>query len=92
MALLDQGHPATAAALLRDNGWDAFHVRDFPKMLALTGAACPSVVLIRLQRLRAAELAALLISAWQENEYAIDAGCVLKISARGLRIRLLPLK
>ncbi len=26
--VLDQGLPATAAALLRDAGWDAIHVRE----------------------------------------------------------------
>jgi predicted nuclease of predicted toxin-antitoxin system len=117
--LLDQGLPATAALLLRNDGWDAIHVRevsmqkaddteilefgardsrvvitldrDFPQILALTAASRPSVVLIRQQRLRATGLAALLASIWREHEDALDQGCVLKVSARGTRIRLLPL-
>ena len=36
--------------------------RDFPEMLVLTGSAGPSVVLVRQQRLRAAEVAALKVS------------------------------
>lgn len=66
--------------------------RDFPQILALTSAARPSVVLIRQQRLRAADVAALLTSIWGENEAALDRGCVLKVGTRGTRIRPLPLK
>jgi predicted nuclease of predicted toxin-antitoxin system len=88
--VLDQGRPASAAMILREDGWDAAHVRemqmqkasdieilefaaresrvvitldrDFPQILALTAAARPSVVLVRQQRLRAAEIAALITS------------------------------
>jgi predicted nuclease of predicted toxin-antitoxin system len=65
--------------------------RDFPQILALTAATRPSVVLIRQQRLRAPEVAALIASIWREHEHALDHGCVLKVSARGTRTRLLPL-
>ena len=118
--LLDQGLPSTAAMILRQDGWDAVHVReigmhaaadaailnyaareshvvitldrDFPRMLALMGASRPSVVFVRRQRLRAAEVAALLTSVWREHEPALDRGCVVKVTARGARVRLLPLK
>jgi predicted nuclease of predicted toxin-antitoxin system len=66
--------------------------RDFPQILALTSASWPSVVLIRQQRLRAAPLAALIVSVWQEHEDALDKGCVIKVSARGTRSRRLPLR
>jgi len=117
--VLDQGLPATAAMILREDGFDAVHTReiqmheatdieildyaaresrvvitldrDFPQILALTAAARPSVILVRQQRLRAAEVAALIISIWREHEHALDRGCVVKVSARGTRIRLLPL-
>jgi predicted nuclease of predicted toxin-antitoxin system len=90
--LLDQGLPATAAAILREDGWDAIHAReigmraatdmeildyaasesrvvitldrDFPQILALTAAVRPSVVLVRQQRLRATEVAALIASTY----------------------------
>src|SRR5713226_7427773 len=66
--------------------------RDFPQILALTAATRPSVVLIRQQRLRAAEVAALIASIWREHEDALDQGCTLKVSARGTRARLLPVR
>jgi predicted nuclease of predicted toxin-antitoxin system len=66
--------------------------RDFPEMLALTGAVRPSVVLIRQQGLRAAEVAGLVKAIFHENEVALDQGCVIKASARGTRVRLLPLR
>jgi predicted nuclease of predicted toxin-antitoxin system len=118
--VLDQGLPATAARILRDNGWDAVHAReldmheatdteileyaaresrvvitldrDFPQIMALTAATRPSVVFIRQQRLRAAEVAALIATVWREHEHALDRGCVVKVSARGTRTRFLPMK
>ena len=66
--------------------------RDFPEILALTAAVSPPVILVRQQRLCAAELAALVGSVWQGNERVLAQGCVLKVSARGTRVRLLPLK
>jgi predicted nuclease of predicted toxin-antitoxin system len=117
---LDQGLPATAATILRDDGWDAVHVReiamneatdseileyaagesrvvitldrDFPQILALTAAHRPSVVLIRQQRLRGPELAALIVSIWRSHENALEQGCVLKTGTRGIRVRRLPLR
>ena len=66
--------------------------RDFPQILALTGASCPSVVLVRRQHLDGAAVADLLRAAWTEHEASLAQGCVLKIGARGVRIRLLPLR
>jgi predicted nuclease of predicted toxin-antitoxin system len=66
--------------------------RDFPQILALTGAGRPSVVLIRQQRLRAADVAALVMRVCQEHERELETGCVLKVGARGTRIRMLPLQ
>ncbi len=65
--------------------------RDFPQILALTAASRPSVVLVRQQGLRAAEVAALITSVWQ-HEAQLDRGCVVTVSARGTRVRLLPME
>lgn len=66
--------------------------RDFPQILALTAANRPSVVLIRRQRLRAAELASLVASIWRDHERALEQGCVLKAGSRGMRVHRLPLR
>ena len=66
--------------------------RDFPEILALTGAARPSVVLLRKQGLKAAGVVELVKSVWREYEAALDRGCVLIVSAKGTRVRSLPLK
>jgi predicted nuclease of predicted toxin-antitoxin system len=66
--------------------------RDFPQILALTAAARPSVIFIRRQRLRAVDIAELIVSIWREYENALDQGCLLTVSARGIRWRLLPLR
>jgi predicted nuclease of predicted toxin-antitoxin system len=55
--------------------------RDFPQILALAAGALPSIVLIRQQRLRADEFAALIASTWQEHEDALDQGCFVKVIA-----------
>jgi predicted nuclease of predicted toxin-antitoxin system len=64
--------------------------RDFPQILALTAATGPSVVLIRWQRLQAANLVELVTSVWNDHETSLNKGCVLRVSARGTRIRSLP--
>lgn len=66
--------------------------RDFPQILALLGAARPSVMLIRQQRLRAAALVDLLTAIWKQYEAELDGGCVMTTGGRGTRLRVLPIK
>jgi predicted nuclease of predicted toxin-antitoxin system len=65
--------------------------RDFPQLLALSGASLPSIVLIRQERLRAPALAELLMSVWGEHEDALDKGIIISVAARAIRLRPLPL-
>jgi len=65
---------------------------DFPQILALPAASRPSVVLIRQRKLRGPAAAELLVKVWEQHEAALDEGCVLKVSQRGVRIRRLPLQ
>ena len=118
--ILDQGLPATAAPMLREDGWDALHVRevnmhadsdaeilayaaresrvvitldrDFPQIMAFLGAAGPSIVLIRQQRLRGPALFDILTSVWNQYESELASGCVVTRGSRGTRLRLLPIK
>jgi predicted nuclease of predicted toxin-antitoxin system len=117
--LLDQGLPRTAAALMREAGYDAIHVgdagmaeasdedilqaarnesrivvtldADFHALLALSGAASPSVIRIRIEGLRGEALAQLLLSAIRKCGGDLEAGAVVTIQERRLRIRRLPL-
>jgi predicted nuclease of predicted toxin-antitoxin system len=50
---------------------------DFPQALAFTSALRPSVVLIRQQRLRATDVAALIASICEEYDAALSEGSVL---------------
>jgi predicted nuclease of predicted toxin-antitoxin system len=63
--------------------------RDFPQILALTAATRPSVVLIRQQRLRAAELAALIASILRDYENVLERG--MRPQSRRLRDASAPL-
>ncbi|HXP86963.1 MAG TPA: DUF5615 family PIN-like protein [Bryobacteraceae bacterium] len=65
---------------------------DFPHILALTSSVRPSVVLIRHQRLQAADVAALVAAICKEHEASLSEGCVLKVGARGTRVHPLPLR
>jgi predicted nuclease of predicted toxin-antitoxin system len=66
--------------------------RDFPQIVAFLGAARPSIVLIRQQRLRAPALIAILTSIWNQYEPDLDGGCVVTCGMRGTRLRPLPIK
>ncbi len=63
----------------------------YPRMIALMAAQLPSIVLVRQQGLRTLEIADLLGSVWIEHEAALEQGCIVRVSARDTRMRLLPL-
>lgn len=64
---------------------------DFPQILALTGAALPSVILIRRERLKTKGLIRLLEEIFESYEQELEAGCILSVGHRSTRVRLLPL-
>lgn len=66
--------------------------RDFPQILALSGAALPSILLVRQQGLRAQEMAELIGNAFAQYEQLLGAGSVVTVSRRGLRVRALPFR
>lgn len=65
---------------------------DFPQILALTGAALPSVILIRRERLKTTGLIRLLEEIFDSYEHELAAGSVLSAGHRSTRVRLLPLR
>ena len=105
--LLDQGLPLSAAALLRDAGFDTVHVgeigmaeaedsaiiqkareggrvvatldADFHTLLALDMAVTPSVIRIRIERLRARALTNLLLKVITECADSIKQGSAITV-------------
>jgi len=64
---------------------------DFHSLLALKGAKLPSVIRIRIERLKAQALTSLLLSVLPECEENLLKGAVVTIESTCVRLRLLPL-
>jgi predicted nuclease of predicted toxin-antitoxin system len=64
---------------------------DFHALLALGAEAGPSVVRVRKEGLDAGALAALLETVWPHIEEALDAGAMVTVTERSVRIRRLPI-
>jgi predicted nuclease of predicted toxin-antitoxin system len=64
---------------------------DFHAMLATSGARSPSVIRIRIERLRAEEIAVLLQSVMTSCGTELRDGAVVTVQAHRVRVRMLPL-
>ena len=64
---------------------------DFHSILAVTGAANPSVVRIRQQGLRGADVAALWKRVWDEVGESLQNGAAVTVTERAIRLRRLPM-
>jgi predicted nuclease of predicted toxin-antitoxin system len=64
---------------------------DFHARLALSGAASPSVIRIRLEGLQAQELASLLVAVLERSGDDLESGAMVAVTESGVRIRRLPL-
>jgi predicted nuclease of predicted toxin-antitoxin system len=64
---------------------------DFHRLLAISGARLPSVVRVREEGLTAAPLARLLTDALTRIDQVLDAGAMVTVTARAVRIRDLPI-
>lgn len=64
---------------------------DFHMLLALSGASSPSVIRIRIERLRAESVADLILNILHNWSDELAAGCALTVQSRGIRFRRLPL-
>lgn len=65
---------------------------DFHRILALSGAASPSVIRIRREGLRRPEVAELLSQVIQQIGAQLERGIMVTVTDRNLRIRQLPLR
>jgi uncharacterized protein (DUF433 family)/predicted nuclease of predicted toxin-antitoxin system len=64
---------------------------DFHRLLVLSGAAGPSVIRVRIEGLRAAELAELLLRVADACRAELDRGAIVTVTDTGIRLRRLPL-
>lgn len=60
-------------------------------MLALAEATAPSVIRIRIEKLRAQALTELLLTVISECEEDLELGAVVTVEPRRIRVRRLPL-
>ena len=64
---------------------------DFHALLAASRAAGPSVVRIRIEGLKGEQLAAILLQVLETAGAEIEAGAVVSVTLRRIRVRLLPI-
>ena len=64
---------------------------DFHALLALSGMAGPSVIRVRIEGLRGAELAGLLARVLEVCKADLSKGALVSVTESGIRIRHLPL-
>jgi len=114
LLLLDQGLPRSAAAILRDKGYDVIHVAevglrdakdieiihyareqgrivvtldaDFHALLKVGGHSGPSVLRLRLEGLRGAELAELIEQVLATVGPELKLGVLVTVNAKTIRV------
>ena len=64
---------------------------DFHALLALSGATSPSVIRVRIERLKAEAISNLLLSIVPKCEEELAKGAVVTVETHRIRLRLLPL-
>jgi predicted nuclease of predicted toxin-antitoxin system len=64
---------------------------DFHALLAVSRASGPSVVRIRREGMRGAEVASLLFRVWRKVGASIEHGAVVTVTERAIRLRQLPI-
>lgn len=65
---------------------------DFHTLIALSGAARPTVIRIRREGLKGAEIAAVIADVVARLSQAIAAGALLTVTERTMRVRYLPVE
>ena len=81
--ILDEARQRQAAVVTLD--------ADFHALLAASRAAGPSVVRIRIEGLNGEQLASLLVQVLDVAGAEIEAGAVVSVTVRRIRVRLLPI-
>jgi predicted nuclease of predicted toxin-antitoxin system len=83
-AILDHARQAKAIVVTLDT--------DFHHLLAISQAKSPSVVRIRIEGLKGEQLATILAQVISTAGADIDAGAVVSVTAKRIRVRSLPIR
>jgi predicted nuclease of predicted toxin-antitoxin system len=87
---------ATDATIMKwaiDHGYAVFtHDLDFTAILALAGAAGPSVLQVRTQNVLPEAIGADVVRVLSDHSNAFDAGAIVTIDEVGARVRVLPIR
>lgn len=94
---IEVGAPAASDAEImewaRCNGHVVFtHDLDFGALLAATAASGPSVVQLRCEDTRPEKMGPLVVEGLRAQEAAIEAGALVTIDPRRMRLTILPLR
>ena len=93
----DVGLADAADGSILARAWDHAQIgvtldADFHAQLALSGAAGPSVIRIRIEGLKAKQLAELLVRVLEQCGEDLKAGAMITVTESSVRIRHLPLR
>ena len=76
----------------RDGGWVVVALdADFHAILALSGASSPSVVRVRVEGLKGAELVTFLTPVLERCRESLSSGALITVTGSRVRIRRLPI-
>ncbi len=77
----------------RANGYSIVTLdADFHSLIATASAAGPSVIRLRVQRLKAPDAARLLRTVLDRVGHELDSGCFITVTKESIRIRRLPIQ
>ncbi len=89
---MSEAEDAEIIQIARDEGCIVVTLdADFHTLLALEAAITPSIIRIRIERLRAQELTALLLKVILDCKEDLDQGAAITVEPRRIRTRRLPL-
>jgi predicted nuclease of predicted toxin-antitoxin system len=89
---LERADDGDLLALARASGWTVVTLdADFHALLAMANAATPSVIRVRVEGLRARELAALIHDVVAACAHDLEAGAAVSVDDHTVRVKRLPL-
>jgi predicted nuclease of predicted toxin-antitoxin system len=91
LGMSDVDDDAILAAAAQRNAVVVTFDADFHQLLAVSGATSPSVIRIRIERLKGDQVAAILVQVISTTSAELSAGAVVSVTPRRIRVRALPI-